>query len=218
MPHRSAQPLFGACAVLLLAASAQAQMYRSVGPDGRVTYSDRPPATVPVRETVLEPGGGGAGGGSALPYALAQIAQRYPGTFYTGKDCAPCASGRNLLIGRGIPFSEKIVESNDDAAALQRLTGANSLPALSIGGQVLRGFSDLEWSQYLDAAGYPKTSQLPAQYQPPVATPLVAARPAPPPSGSATDSSAAPTAAAATPPAPSLAPRRTADNPTGIRF
>ena len=40
------------------------------------------------------------------------------------------------------------------------------------GGQQLKGYSDLEWKQYLDAAGYPKSSQLPSGYRNPPAAPL----------------------------------------------
>ena len=37
-------PLTVGASALMLAAAAQAQVYRAVGPDGRVTYSDTPPA------------------------------------------------------------------------------------------------------------------------------------------------------------------------------
>jgi hypothetical protein len=114
-----------------------------------------------------------------------------------------------MLMSRGIPFTEKSVTTKDDVDALRRLAGGSpALPFLTIGGQQLKGYSESEWTQFLDAAGYPKTSQLPPAYVPPPATPLVAAqeprvqRPAPTP----------PAAAAQ---APTQAP---ADNPTGIRF
>lgn len=206
-----------AAAGLLLAASAalHAQgVYRSVGPDGRVTYSDKPPATAPAREA----GGRGeaAAAGSALPYELRQIAARYPVTLYTGPDCVPCGAGRALLTSRGIPFTERTVSSGDDVAALQRLAGEASLPLLSIGSQQLRGFSDVEWTQYLDAAGYPKASALPGGYRAAPATPLVEAqRPAPaptPPAAAGSDVVPTPTRPRAAP-----APERNA-NPAGIRF
>ena len=150
----------------------------------------------------------------ALPYQLNQTVQRYPVTLYTSSTCAPCNSGRNLLSNRGVPFTEKTVETNDDIAALQRLAGNNSLPLLTIGGQQLTGFSDSEWSQYLDAAGYPKASQLPASYRRPAATPLVARTAAAAPAAQAAE----PAEPAPAPAGPSVAPQRTTTNPTGIRF
>ena len=167
-----------------------------------------------VTEVGVAGGAGSAGtsGGATLPYQLTQTMQRYPVTLYTSKDCAPCHSGRNLLVNRGVPFTEKTVESNDDVAALQRQAGAAELPVVTIGAQRLKGYSDTEWSQFLDAAGYPKSSQLPANYRRPAATPLVAVQAAPTPA-------ATPAAdAAPTPAEPSVAPLRTLTNPAGIRF
>jgi hypothetical protein len=84
------------------------------------------------------------------------------------------------------------------------------LPSATIGGQQLKGYSDSEWSQYLDAAGYPKSSTLPAGYRNPAATPLVAKTIAPAPAP----------AAAAPAPAPVVAPDTAATpaNPAGIKF
>jgi len=212
--------IFALTAALLLAAgTAQAQLYRSVGADGKVTYSDKPPDN--AAQSRLAAGAGDANNsGSALPYQLNQTAQRYPVTLYTAKDCAPCDQGRNLLAGRGIPFSEKTINTNDDIAALKRLGGDGNLPMLTIGGQRLAGFTDSEWSQYLDAAGYPKTSQLPGSYQRPAATPLVAVQVAPAAPADQTGGNTGTVAAPSepSPPLPVSPSRRTADNPAGISF
>jgi hypothetical protein len=47
---------------------------------------------------------------------------------------------------------------------------------VTIGAQVVRGMSAESWTSYLDAAGYPKESKLPASYQFPAATPLTERR------------------------------------------
>lgn len=200
-----------AAGALLLAGAAHAQVYRVVGPDGRVTFSDKPPA--PAAPAVAGGTSSSGGGGAALPYQLNQTVQRFPVTLYTSANCAPCNTGRNLLINRGVPFTEKTVDSNEDIAALQRLAGSSDLPLLTIAAQRIQGFSDSEWSQYLDAAGYPKTSQLPGSYRRPAATPLVTRT-------TATSAPAAPAADTASPaPAePSVSPRSTSTNPAGIRF
>jgi glutaredoxin len=205
-------------------ASAQ-QLYRSVGPDGKVTFSDRPPveaAAKPAAKAGSAPAANGTaatapaatGGGGALPYELRQVASRYPVTLYTGENCVPCGTGRAMLQSRGVPFTEKTVSSNEDIQALQRISGDASLPFATIGGQQLKGYSETEWSQFLDAAGYPKQSQLPRSYRQAAATPLVAAKAAAPAPVAA--ASAAPAAAA---PAPvPVTPPPTATNPAGIKF
>ena len=193
-------------------------VYRIVGPDGKVSYSDRAPtqdaaSTAAAREGNTPQTSSGAT--AALPYALRQIATRFPVTLYTGNDCLPCTSARNLLINRGVPFAERTVTSNEDIAALERLSGGSSLPFGTIGGQQLTGFSDTEWSQYLDAAGYAKQSQWPPGYQRPAATPLVAVQQAAP--APAAQKNAAPPAPVR-PQAPAASSGPTPSNPAGIRF
>ncbi|XDF33519.1 glutaredoxin family protein [Paracidovorax avenae] len=198
-----------ASAAAALPAAAQ-NVYRIVGPDGRVTFSDRAPDAQTGPATVNgKPAGNAAGG---LPYELQQVASRFPVTLYTGNDCAPCTSARNLLAGRGVPFTERTVNTNEDAEALQRLSGSTTLPFATIGSQQLVGFSDTEWTQYLDAAGYPKQSQLPPNYRRPPAAPLVTAKPATPAPAAPPAAAPAPAQRPAAPPAPSPA------NPAGIQF
>lgn len=171
---------FGA-ATLLIANFAGAQpIYRIVGPDGKITFSDKVPASS-TNATALDASGKSLPpGGPALPFELRQVVAKYPVTLYTSSNCAPCGSGRALLSGRGVPFTEKTVNTNQDVEALQRMSGESSLPFLTIGGQQIKGFSETEWTQFLTAAGYPATSLLPANYRNPVAAPLVSVQKAAP--------------------------------------
>jgi glutaredoxin len=193
--------------------TAHAQVYRIVGPDGKVTFTDRPPedAKVAPAQSVAVEGGGSPS--ASLPPELRKAVGQYPVTLYTTADCGPCGGARGFLRQRGIPFTEKTVNTRDDVAALQRLSGATSLPVLTIGGQQLQGFSQGEWGQYLDAAGYPATSQLPPGYRQPAPSPLVAVQlPAPRPAAQARP--APPPQAEAVPPSNGPNPA----NPAGIRF
>lgn len=161
-------------AVLLVGATLPAlALYKVVQPDGSVTYTDRPPAAGSGRIITLGRNAAPAEPEAVFPLELRQPAQRYPVTVYTAPDCAPCDSGRRLLQQRGIPYSERLVTSDADAAALERTVGARTVPALTIGAQALRGLSELEWTAYLDAAGYPRESRLPSGWQPPAPVPLV---------------------------------------------
>ena len=69
------------------------------------------------------------------------------------------------------------------------------MPVLAIGGQQLKGLTPDTWNSYLDLAGYPRESRLPAGYafaapQPlterPAAAAAPAAKPAEPPAAEAT--------------------------------
>ncbi|HEX7440553.1 MAG TPA: glutaredoxin family protein [Caldimonas sp.] len=178
------------CSVALLAllgvTPSQAQ-YKVIGADGKVTYTDRPPNAGEGRVTALGARSAPSAGESDLPFELRQVASRYPVTMYVSSGaCEPCESGKALLRQRGIPYTEKQVLSADDSEALEKLSGGRDAPTLTIGSQVLRGMSADIWNSYLDAAGYPRESKLPATYQPRPASPIVerreavAARPAPP--------------------------------------
>lgn len=198
------------CLGLCTGAALAQPVYRVVGPDGKVTFSDRAPS---LDTPAVGTGNAttGAGGGSSLPFSLQQIANRFPVTLYTGTDCAPCTSARNFLVQRGVPFTERTISSNEDITALQRLSGSASVPFGTIGGQQLQGFSDVEWTQFLDAAGYPKQSQLPASYRRPPATPLVTVQQVQPAAKASTPASAQS--------GNDLPPSRPApSNPAGIRF
>jgi glutaredoxin len=223
-PSRS----FAAAIVLAgFAAGAGAQqVYRIVGPDGRITFSDKPPMETGARAAPAGvPQPGSAGGGPTLPFELRQVASRYPVTLYSRPDCPPCTSARSFLNQRGIPFAERTVTTQEDVAALQRLSGAATLPFLTIGSQQIPGYSDIEWGEFLDAAGYPKTSQLPPNYRNPPPAPLVAATtPRPLEQPSAQQPAAQQTDGAEQPPralpraVPRPAPAPRNDNPAGIQF
>ncbi|WP_309677968.1 glutaredoxin family protein [Polaromonas sp.] len=189
------------------------QVYRIVGPDGKVTFSDQPPpAASGGKVSTRKAATGEVLASAGLPFELRQVAGKYPVTLYAGDNCNPCGAGRSMLTSRGIPFTEKTISTNEDVLALQRLSGDSSLPFLTIGSQQLKGFSDAEWTQFLNAAGYPATSVLPASYRRPAATPLVAVT-APP---AAAASAPGVTAGNATPPArPAAQPN---ENPAGIKF
>jgi glutaredoxin len=165
-----------ACVLLLLMATtvgAQQPLYRIVGPDGRVTYTDRPPAA----QTPSRPASGPTPGSltAGLPSDLAAIVGRFPVQLYTGPSCSGCEQARALLVRRGVPFQERTVSNARDTAELERLTGDRVLPSLRIGRQVVAGFSTAEWSGWLDAAGYPAVSRLPAGWRPAEPRPLTVA-------------------------------------------
>jgi glutaredoxin len=179
------------------AAGALAQAYRVVGPDGRVTYTDRPPTAAQAAP------GGGTGTetvGTGLPYQTRQAMAKYPVSLYAGKNCGPCDQARQWLRGRGIPFTEYSVASNADIAALQARFGDGTLPVVTIGSQPIKGYSAGEMQAYADAAGYPAQARL-GGYAWPAAVPL--APPAPAAAQAASTAASVPTPSRLPPPSKS---------------
>lgn len=153
--------------------------YKVVGPDGRVTYTDRPPVDGSVKITEVRRSSTPVAEGQAasLPVDLRRLAERFPVTLFTSADCVPCDKARDYLQQRGIPYTERLVQNNDDIAALERTVAGRTLPAMTVGGQALRGYASEDWASYLDAAGYPRESRLPPNWEPAAPTPLVARAP-----------------------------------------
>jgi glutaredoxin len=168
---------------LLLASLPSWALYKVVGPDGKVTYTDRAPVDAsskvsPVgRDGVSAVSAPETNPGPTLPLELRQVMAKYPVTLYTAPDCAPCDGARQLLQQRGVPYAEKRVLSEADAAAFEAAVGSRTVPSATIGKQPLRGFAANDWSVYLDAAGYPRESRLPRNWQAAAPTTVVA-RPA----------------------------------------
>ena len=218
--RRSALGLGAGCVALAAAISAQAQsqaqsptqaaaQYKVIGADGKVTYTDRAPTSNEGKVTAIGSRGAAPSGDVALPLELRQAVARYPVTLYVMVgNCDPCEAARQLLRQRGIPVTEKQVQSPEDSEALERISGGRDAPTLSIGSQTLRGLAPSVWNSYLDAAGYPRESRLPASYQYPPATPITERR-------EAVAKAAGPRAAPAVEVAPTPAP---AANPAGIKF
>jgi len=171
--HRGLPHSLAAGLLLASVAITSHAQYKVVGPDGKVTYTDRPTVSAgdqisPSRSSVS----GDTAANAGLPNDVRQAMQRYPVMLYVADGCAPCDSAKQLLRQRGVPYTEKTVATAEDAEALLRLTGGRDTPTIAIGSQVVRGLSTESWTSYLDAAGYPKASKLPASYQYPTATPL----------------------------------------------
>ena len=170
--------VLAACA-LSCAAQAQTSVYRWVDKDGNVHFSDAPPSEDATGVTQKRMGGGQVDE-NQLPYATQVATKRNPVTLFSSGGCGEvCASARQLLASRGIPYSERNPQANPaDADALKKLIGVLEVPVLLVGATTLKGYNEDTWNAALDSAGYPRTL-LPGQVPPRPPTPPVAATPAP---------------------------------------
>lgn len=163
-------------AISLLAAnlSASAEVYRWIDTAGRIVISDTaPPRSArdvsKVKDLTANPEG--------LSYSVRKAAESFPVTLYTSPDClTECKQAREVLNGRGVPFTEKMVQSSEDRNELKALIGDVFVPSVKIGRQIMRGFEATSYNNLLDLAGYPKTA--PAGSKPSGGLQPVAANPA----------------------------------------
>lgn len=183
------------------------QVYKSVDKNGRVTYSEVPP--LPGSGDKLT---GDSAANVPLPYALQQVVNRYPVTIYTTADCGPCISAKLMLTQRGVPFAERTVSTNEDIAAYKKLNTDNNFPLATIAAQQLKGYEESEWTKYLDAAGYPKSSILPRNYRNAEAVSLTPKKVVDKSEKTAVTEKPTPTRPAA------ATPQEPYNNPAGIKF
>ena len=140
----------------LTSACAVAETYRWVDPAGRTVISDTPP---PGRAHSVAKAGASDGNTDGLPYAAKKAAEDFPVTLFTSADCvSQCKDARDLLNVRGVPFTEKMVQKQEDLDELKQLVGDAYVPALKVGKQSFRGFETGAYNNLLDLAGYPKTA------------------------------------------------------------
>jgi glutaredoxin len=161
-----------AMAALVLPTVSHAQ-YKWQATDGGIVYSDLPPPA-DVRLIANRQGRPATSTPEThLPFPLKAAMSAHPVTLYTAPDCPPCQSARDLLAGRGVPFSEKTVSTTADLDAYKSLGFADaSFPGVTVGRDRSTGFESGAWNRLLDAAGYPKSSMLSSQYPRAEARPL----------------------------------------------
>jgi glutaredoxin len=149
-----ALPLAGA---LLAVAAASAQtVYKSVGPDGKVVYSDHAPATGRLEKTMkfeLQ--------SSALPASAASYMERFrkahpdnafhpanaaqaPArgvTLYSAVWCGYCRRAKAWLAEHAVAYTDIDIDAPGGAEALAQAGGGTGIPVLVVDGRPLGGFS-----------------------------------------------------------------------------
>jgi glutaredoxin len=140
-----------AAALLAVVPAQAAKLYKWVDKDGRVSYHDQPPPSEDVRVEEKDFRTGerstGAQAGKELPAVVLYAAPR----------CESCELARNYLKKRNVPFTEKNAES--DVKVQQELkakSGTLSVPTITVGEKVMRGYMESLLEGELDAAGFPK--------------------------------------------------------------
>lgn len=152
-------------AALLVAALPVSAQYRWVDGDGRVNYGDQPPGDAKDLTRLDARGQVREDSVSTLPFELRRAMSQYPVTLYTAEKCPGCEAGRAYLRGRGVPYQEIVVDTDEEAAEMKRRVGTDAVPVLALGRSPTVGFNEAAWSVALNAATYPAQSVLPLTYR-----------------------------------------------------
>jgi len=134
-----------------------ATLYRWVDKDGNVSYQDQPPpaSAAQVQEKHLDDVGHPADSDTA-----SDVVTKYPVTLYAVPHCEPCDLARSYLKKRNIPFNEVNVATDPKAQdAMRKTVGDLSVPTITVGSKVMKGYMESLLSGELDDAGYPKMAK-----------------------------------------------------------
>ena len=140
-------------AAALLGATASAQtVYKSVGADGRIVYSDRAPTEGRLEKTMKFELASSALPASAASY-MEQFRKTHPAgpaapaeargvTLYSAVWCGYCRKAKAWLGEHGVPYTDIDIDAPGGTAALAQATGGRSgIPVLVVDGHTLNGFS-----------------------------------------------------------------------------
>lgn len=148
-------------ALMLLAGSlsVQAQAYRWLDPaTGKTVISDSPPPPNIRSVTRAKDPTPNVEGYS---FAVRRAVEAFPVTLYTSPDCIKeCQQSREFLNARGVPFTEKMLQTPEDYEEVKKLVGDVFIPSLKVGRQSVRGFESTSFNNLLDLAGYPATAPI----------------------------------------------------------
>jgi glutaredoxin len=148
---RSIAVLFAASLLAIAAASAQT-VYKSVGPDGKIVYSDHAPTTGRLEKTMKFELASSALPASAASY-MEQFRKTHPAgaapaaagkgvTLYSAVWCGYCKQAKAWLGARGVAYNNVDIDAPGGMAALAQASGGSTgVPVLVVDGKKMTGFS-----------------------------------------------------------------------------
>jgi glutaredoxin len=74
---------------------------------------------------------------------------------FTHPQCGnPCEEAKALLTSRGVGYQEVSADTVEGLAELEKVSGGKSVPVLTVGQNITRGYADTSFHEALDSAGF----------------------------------------------------------------
>lgn len=129
-------PAFLLLILALAGAEARAEIYKVVGADGKVSYTDKEPQTPGAKtEKLTIQTYQGTPSVSSLNSAVKKV------TILSAQWCGVCTRAKNYMKSRNIAFEEWDIDQSDYARAKMNELGAKGVPVILVGKQKMVGFS-----------------------------------------------------------------------------
>lgn len=139
--------MFLTAVLLIVATSAEAQIYKWVDAQGQTHYSDKKPPAQGVEEVAVEIN-------TYQSVSYKTLAQDAGNTLklYATSWCGYCKQARQYLKSQGIDYVEYDVEHDEKAKLEFQAMGATGVPVLVLGDRQMKGFSEQAFEAFYQAA------------------------------------------------------------------
>lgn len=118
---------------LFLALPASAGVYKWTDAQGRMQYSDSPPAAAKAKQLKLQSFTG--------PVQVSRAIGADSGvTIYTTEWCGVCKRAKAFFAQNGVPFREWDVEKTEFGAIKFKQLGGSGVPLITVGSEKMAGF------------------------------------------------------------------------------
>ena len=132
-------------------------MYKSVRPDGKVVFSDRPPIEGRIEKTMTFENLPS----STLPKETTSyveqlkrlkasapvVASREGVVLYSASWCGYCVKAKAYLVGKGISYQDIDIDTENGKTAFAQSGGGKGVPLLLAGGRRVQGFSPAAYDE-----------------------------------------------------------------------
>jgi glutaredoxin len=141
---------------LLFAPAAGADIYRWTDAEGRIHYSDKPPADRKTKQVriPLQSISGPATVTPAQAPAGGVTTARQPVQIFTTAWCGYCRKAKAQLAARGVPYREVDVEESDSGRREFAALRGRGVPVILVGSQRMDGYDANGLDAMLRGAGY----------------------------------------------------------------
>ena len=140
---------FAVACLFIVSVSSAGTLYKSIGPDGKVVYGDKPPSEGRLDKTIKYEN---LPSSQLPPATLAEIEKlkrskepappSVAGTvmLYTARWCGYCKNAKAYLAENKIPFREVDIDTEGGRAAFALVGGGGGIPLLFANGRRAQGY------------------------------------------------------------------------------
>lgn len=111
------------------------EIYKSVMPDGRISYSYTPPSGSKILKSIT-------------PDTTQPNVDSDPVVLYSATWCGYCKQAKSYLDMHGIPYTDIDIDTREGMAALVNAEGGKNVPFLTRGDTHIKGFSTAGYDQF----------------------------------------------------------------------